>query len=126
MVYGCTKAPNRIAAIIIIARYYDIRYTREGFNEDFIYMNNMDTELLNRLSRKNDFYDLGLKCDGDFYHLYHSRMDGALTEDGQPHAPKTGSRKTNSDLIRRGEIPNNNPFDWGLKNEDIIVYSFNE
>jgi len=108
--------------ILIVERtlYEDLK----GFNEDFIYMNNMDTEFLNRLARKTSFYNLGLKCDGDFYHLNHTRSEGAETDDKQPHADQTGKRKTNPDLIRRGEIPNNNPFDWGLNSEEISVYSF--
>ena len=110
--------------IMLVERtlYEDLK----GFNEEFIYMNNMDTEFLNRLARKTSFYNLGLKVDGDFYHLNHTRAQGAETDDNQPHSDHLGERKTNPNLIRRGEIPNNNPFSWGLNNEEIGVYSFNE
>ena len=102
-------------------------YEKEkGFNEDFVYMNNMDTEFLNRLKKHSSFYNLGLKCDGDFYHLNHTRKDGAIQDTTQPHLDGDGERKTNSNLIRHNPIPNNNPEDWGLQSEALETFRFTD
>ncbi len=97
----------------------------QGFNEDFIYMNNMDIEFLNRLRQVSPFYNLGLKCDADFYHLNHTRSDGAEYDLFQPHADTTGARQTNPMIIRKKVLHNDNPPNWGLLDEDVQVYSLN-
>ena len=96
----------------------------KGFNEDFIYMNNMDTEFLNRLRDAGSFYNLGLKCDGDFYHLNHTRADGAAQDTSQPHLDGDGERQTNPVLIRRQKIVNQNPVNWGLNDEDLTIHTY--
>ena len=106
--------------IMIIDR--NLYTSHKGFNEEFIYMNNMDTEFINRLRMGNDFYNLGLKCDADFYHLHHPRTDGAKG-DTQVHAPEEGSRSTNPDLIRTEQIPNRNSPNWGLNDEELPIHS---
>jgi len=108
--------------IMIIERSLYIK--EKGFNEEFIYMNNMDTEFMNRLKHKTSFYNLGLKVDADFYHLNHTRSDGALHDASQPHADTSGTRRTNPLLIRSQHIENTNPEDWGLNSEDLMVYTF--
>lgn len=109
--------------ILIIDR--EIYNSNKGYNEDYIYMNNMDTEFLTRLKYRNDFYNLGLKCDGDFYHLYHSRLDGAK-DDKETRPEKCGIRKTNPGLMRHEEPYNSNEEDWGLNKEDLQVSSYHE
>ena len=112
-----------VGILIVDRKLYE---KTKGFNEEFIYMNNMDTELLNRLRQEGPFYDLGLKCDGDFYHLHHTRADGASGTHQQPHDDcEAGCRPTNPDLIRRESIPNSNPLDWGLNSEELSVFTFN-
>jgi hypothetical protein len=108
--------------IMIVERGLYIK--EKGFNEEFIYMNNMDTEFMNRLRQKTSFYNLGLKVDGDFYHLNHTRGDGAADDITQPHSHDAGKRLTNPNLIRNQHIENNNPEDWGLDSEDLLVHSF--
>ena len=112
------------AAVGILLVERELYEKAKGFNEDFIYMNNMDTEFLNRLRTGNSFYNLGLKCDADFYHLNHSRRDGAMQDTSQPHLDGDGSRKTNPVLIRHQQISNNNPPDWGLNSEDLTVFIY--
>ena len=113
-------------AVGILLIHRDLYIKHKGYNESYIYMNNMETEFLNRLKHdRNDFYNLGLKCDGDFYHLHHSRKDGAK-EDSQLHAKESGSRKTNPPLMREAEPYNPNTDMWGLKNENLNVFSFTE
>ena len=111
-------------AVGILLIHRDLYIKSKGYNETYIYMNNMDTEFLNRLKReRNDFYNLGLKCDGDFYHLHHSRKDGAK-EDSQLHAKESGSRKTNPPIMREAEPFNPNSDNWGLRDEDLNVVTF--
>jgi hypothetical protein len=87
-------------------------------------MNNMDTEFLNRLRDAGSFYNLGLKCDGDFYHLNHTRADGAAQDTSQPHLDGDGERQTNPVLIRRQKIVNENPSNWGLNDEDLTIHTY--
>ena len=82
-------------------------------------MNNMDTEFMNRLKTHSSVYNLGLRVEADFYHLYHERRDGAADDISQPHALQYGVRKTNDLSIRKDKIKNDNPKDWGLKREKI-------
>jgi hypothetical protein len=110
-------------AVGILLIHRDLYKKHKGYNENFIYMNNMETEFLNRLKSRNDFYNLGLKSDGDFYHLHHSRKDGAK-EDSQLHAKESGSRKTNPPLMREAEPFNPNSDNWGLKNEQLNIFTF--
>ena len=109
--------------IMIVDR--ELYLQEKGFNEEFIYMNNMDTEFMNRLRHKTSFYNLGLKVDGDFYHLHHTRADGAAHDVSQPHANDAGERLTNPSLIRNQHIENTNPEDWGLEREDLKIFTFN-
>ena len=97
----------------------------KGFNEDFIYMNNMDIEFLNRLCMDNPIYNLSLKVDADFYHLHHERFDAAAGTNMQPHhKEEVGTRKTNPGLIRSKILENTNSANWGLQDEDLEVYTF--
>ena len=93
----------------------------KGFNEEMIYMNNMDTEFLNRLAVDNLLYNLGLKVDADFYHQYHDRSDGASNDTTQPHALHEGSRETNSLDYRNKLMDNPNPSTWGLVKENLEI-----
>lgn len=108
--------------IMIVER--DLYIREKGFNEEFVYMNNMDTEFMNRLRNFTKFYNLGLKVDSDFYHLNHSREEAAANDVTQPHASETGKRKTNSNLIRNQQFANNNPDNWGLEGEDLLIHTF--
>jgi hypothetical protein len=107
--------------ILIVSRA--LYEAAKGFNEDFIYMNNMDAEFLNRLRTSTPFYNLGLRCDGDFYHLHHSQADSGAQDSPSSHSAGEGARKTNPVLIRREIIKNNNPDDWGLDSEELGVFS---
>ena len=102
----------------------DLFLKEKGFNEDFIYMNNMDTEFMNRLRNHSLVYNLGLRVQADFYHLNHERNDGAADDISQPHADQDGCRLTNDLTIRSQKIENKNSDDWGLNKEDIKVYKF--
>jgi len=82
-----------------------------GFNEELVFLNQMDVDLFNRLSVHYNIYNLGLKVDFDFYHQYHDRSDNL-------------SRAPNSIAYRREVLPNNNPIDWGLNSEDLEVYQY--
>ena len=113
------------AAVGIMIVERDLYLQEKGFNEEFIYMNNMDTEFMNRLCGRTSFYNLGLKVDGDFYHLNHTRADGAAHDVSQPHAKDIGKRLTNPSLIRNQPMPNNNPEDWGLDGEDLQIFTLN-
>ena len=93
----------------------------KGFNEEMIFMNNMDTEFLNRLGAKEPIYNLCLKIDADFYHQHHDRSDGASNDDSQPHAKQEGCRPTNSLDYRNKPHDNQNDKSWGLKNENLEV-----
>jgi hypothetical protein len=107
--------------ILLVSR--DLYKAAKGFNEDFIYRNNIDTEFLNRLRTSTPFYNLGLRCDGDFYHLYHRRADREAQDSSPSPSISKGERKTNPVLIRREIIKNNNPDDWGLNSEELGVFS---
>ena len=109
--------------IMIVERELYLR--EKGFNEDLIYMNNMDTEFLNRLSRRTRFVNLSLRSDADFYHLHHTRAGGAINDTTQPHIDANGCRRTNSNEFRKG-IPNENPEDWGLNSEALVVKTFQD
>ncbi len=106
--------------IMIVERSLYLK--EKGFNEDFIYMNNMDTEFMNRLKEHSIVYNLGLRVQGDFYHLNHKRNDGASDDISQPHASEDGCRATNGLNIRSEKIINSNEDSWGLEGEDIKVY----
>ena len=99
----------------------DCYLEHKGFNEDLVYMNSMDTEFLNRIAAKEEIYNLCLAIDGDFYHQYHGRSDGASNDTTQPHAQQEGERKTNDLDIRNKMIDNPNPDNWGLLDEDLEV-----
>lgn len=109
-----------VGIMIVERNLYD---QHKGFNEDFVYMNNMDTEFMNRLRHKNPFYNLGLRCDADFYHINHDRSEGAAG-DIQLHAESAGSRPTNPGLIRSEDVVNKNPDDWGLDSENLEIHTF--
>jgi hypothetical protein len=102
----------------------DLFLKEKGFNEDFIYMNNMDTEFMNRLKKHSSLYNLGLRVQADFYHLNHERSDGAVDDVSQPHADQEGCRTTNNLSIRQEDIENLNTEKWGLEGEDLKVYKF--
>ena len=99
----------------------DCYLEHKGFNEDLVYMNSMDTEFLNRIAAKEEIYNLCLSIDGDFYHQYHGRSDGASNDTTQPHAQHEGERKTNDLDIRNKMIDNPNPDNWGLLDEDLEI-----
>jgi hypothetical protein len=109
--------------VMIVERELYLKHM--GFNESLIYMNNMDTEFLNRLAKDTKFVNLGLRTEADFYHLHHPRGEGAANDLSQPHLDTDGSRKTNSNEIRKG-IENTNPEDWGLNSEQLSVNTFND
>lgn len=99
----------------------------KGFNEDLVYMNNMDTEFLNRIVVDDyDIYNLSLCTDADFYHQHHVRSDGAAGDTTQPHAKEKGVRKTNEDKTRYAIMVNNNTDDWGLNSEDLEIFTYKE
>lgn len=107
-------------AVGILIVHKDIFLKEKGFNEEMIYMNNMDTELFNRLAQKYPIYNLGLKVEADFYHIFHERRDGAEGDATQPFVSELGNRKTNDLDYRRKLIDNCNVENyWGLKEEII-------
>ncbi len=96
----------------------------KGFNERLVYMNSMDVEFMNRLAIRYPLYNLSLKLDADFYHLYHERADGASGDFTQPYVERDGARKTNSQSIRESVVPNDNDEYWGLIREDLEVADY--
>lgn len=83
----------------------------KGFNEELVFLNQMDVDLFNRLSIHYNVYNLGLKVNFDFYHQYHDRSDNL-------------SRPLNSVVYRREVLPNNNNSEWGLNNEELEIFQF--
>ena len=104
--------------IMIVER--DLYIKEKGFNEELIYMNQMDTEFLNRIANKQTIYNLSQKIENDFYHQHHDRFEAAAS-DSQIHAAGTGKRITNSLLYRNNIFENKNSESWGLKNEKLKV-----
>jgi hypothetical protein len=102
----------------------DLYLEHKGFNEKLVYMNSMDTEMMNRIAAKEDVYNLGLRIDADFYHQFHGRDEGASNDATQPHAKEEGVRKTNPLDVRKYLFPNDNPENWGLKDETLTITSF--
>lgn len=83
----------------------------KGFNEELVFLNQMEMDLFNRLSIDYKVYNLGLKVNFDFYHQYHDRSDNS-------------SRTQNSILYRKSILPNNNPSSWGLKDEELEIFTY--
>lgn len=108
------------AAVGVMIVERELYLKHGGFNEDLIYMNNMDVEFMSRLAQETLFLNLSLRTEADFYHLHHSRSEGAEGDNSQPHSVDIGSRKTNPNSIRMG-TKNNNAKDWGLLNENLII-----
>lgn len=122
--YTCVK--NRFkfygAAVGAIVIHKNLYNKHRGFNEDLIYMNNMDIEFINRICQNNPIYNLGLDIENDFYHQYHDRVDAAMisTESGEV----IGKRKTNNIYYREFISRGVNRDDWGLQNEDLNVFQY--
>lgn len=95
----------------------------KGFNEELIYMNQMDVEFLNRIAHKEPIYNLSRKIENDFYHQNHDRSEAAAS-DLQIHASGSGDRITNSLLYRSNIFKNPNTSDWGLNNEDLNIKTY--
>lgn len=105
----------------------DLYQSYKGFNESLIYMNNMDTEFINRMVMgDHDVFNLSLCTDADFYHQHHVRSEGAAGDNTQPHAKEHGVRKTNSDETRYKILENKNLDDWGLNNEKLEYQYYEE
>jgi hypothetical protein len=83
----------------------------KGFNEELIYMNQMDIEFTNRLLSNNSIYNLGLKLNFDFYHQFHSK-------------DMNKERICNPQLYRNNLFENDNSENWGLKEEDLKIFKF--
>lgn len=83
----------------------------KGFNEELVFLNQMEIDLFNRLSINYKVYNLGLKVNFDFYHQYHDRSDNS-------------KRIQNSILYRKSILPNNNPSSWGLKDEKLEIFTY--
>ena len=96
----------------------------KGFNENMIYMNNMDVEFFNRLVAEEPLYNLNLKINADFYHQHHSRADGAKNDSTQPHSQHEGSRQTNPLAFRNKAKNNVNRENWGLKDAKLPINSW--
>ena len=92
----------------------------KGFNEELIYMNQMDTEFLNRIANKQTIYNLSQKIENDFYHQHHDRFEAAAS-DSQIHATGVGKRITNPLLYRNNIFENKNSKSWGLKDEKLEI-----
>lgn len=130
--YSRLMPPGRIypfyggaVGIMLVRDYLYLEY--KGFNEDLIYMNNMDTEFINRMVMDdNEVFNLSLCTDADFYHQHHARSDGAAGDITQPHAKENGKRKTNADETRYKSIENNNSSEWGLLNEELELFYYEE
>jgi hypothetical protein len=100
---------NSSVGIMIVER--NLYESEKGFNEDFIYMNQMDGEFMNRISSKHLVYNLSQKIDNDFYHQYHNQI-------------MQRERKTNDVNIKRGKYTNTNKDNWGLKDEKLEIINF--
>lgn len=121
--YTCVK--NRFkfygAAVGAIVIHKNLYNKYGGFNEDLIYMNNMDVEFINRICKSNPIYNLGLDVENDFYHQHHSRVDAAIQSvDGEV----IGKRKTNNIYYRRFAGGGVNKSNWGLQDENLKVFKY--
>jgi len=122
--YTCVK--NRFkfygAAVGAIVIHKNLYNKHRGFNEDLIYMNNMDIEFINRICKNNPIYNLGLDIENDFYHQYHDRVDAAMvsTKSGEV----IGKRKTNNIYYREFISRGVNRGNWGLQNEDLNIFQY--
>lgn len=91
-------------------------YEKEkGFNEELVYMNQMDVEFFNRLLLKTSIYNIGQKTNCDFYHQYHEYPGENLS------FPK---RAKNSLAFRRVIFENSNKENWGLKDESLEIFKY--
>jgi len=48
----------------------------QGYNQKYIYRNDMEHEFTARLKSVGSFYNLGCKLDCPFYHIWHTRHEG--------------------------------------------------
>ena len=87
----------------------------KGFNEELVYMNQMDVEFFNRLLLKTSIYNIGQKTNCDFYHQYH-QYPGENSS--------FVKRAKNSLAFRRVIFENNNKENWGLKDEILEIFKY--
>jgi hypothetical protein len=105
--YGCA-----VGIMMVEKNLYE---QEKGFNEELIYMNQMDVEFLNRLCEQgNSIYNLSQKTEADFYHQHHPKVKGSYAPD----------RKSNSQAYRNNIFENNNPKNWGLKEENLEIFKY--
>src|SRR5262249_4908444 len=85
-----------------------------GYNEDMIYMNEMETNMISRLMQKYRIVDLGRIVGYDFYHLEHYH----------PRIPRKSGiyRKVNT-LKECRTLFNPNTEEWGLAHYRLSIDS---
>jgi len=89
----------------------ELYYLCGGYDEEYIYMNYMENNFVERLKNHSELMNLGKEVDFDFFHLKHIQSDGACDY-------PSGVRKTNPRYsIARVVNPNGN--NWGLVGEDL-------
>jgi hypothetical protein len=103
------------AAVGVMLIERDIYEEEKGFNEDMVYMNQMDVEFFNRLIIKTPIYNISQKTNCDFYHQFHE-----IPGSDNPSL----KRPKNSILFRNKPFKNSNDDNWGLKNEDLEVFTY--
>lgn len=112
-----TNSQNKIqpfygAAVGIIVIESNLYENAKGFNEELVYMNQMDVEFLNRLIENgNKIYNLSQKLDLDFYHQWHSRQGNLV-------------KKQNARAYRNNIMENTNLNNWGLKEEKLEIFKY--
>lgn len=86
-----------------------------GYNEQLIYYDWMEVDLILRLRQKYPVVDLGKLTDYDFYHLDHYQLHASWSAVLHPRATSAKSNSYILDLDTPPEVPHPNGEDWGLR-----------
>jgi hypothetical protein len=91
-------------------------YECGGYDEEMIYMNDMEINMINRLTHKYKLINLGRIVGYDFYHLEHYH----------PWVPRKSSvyRRTNAYSAGRRVAFHPNKEYWGLQRHSLMVDSY--
>jgi hypothetical protein len=95
-----------------------------GYNEEFIYYDWMETEMIVRLKKKYPVVNLGALVGNHFFHLDHYNPD--FSSKTGTHLRAKGVSNPYVDIEQEPEEFHPNDKDWGLNQEDVpVVYCAN-
>jgi hypothetical protein len=107
-----SKLPFYCYSVGILLLPHALWHECGGYDEEMLYMNGMEIDMINRLRQKYKLVNFGKIINYDFYHLEHYH----------PWVPRRSSvyRKTNdSDVFKGAFYPNNK--NWGLTQYPLYV-----